>query len=152
MKNSTFTQLLVRDIDFNLFIKNKLKYIFPIIFCICCDNNISGPTNTGGSEYSRLSWAAKYSSISEWDSELEEYIYTYDVLCFYVDTSNQCSRISAFLNTNDLTLDTTIYRKWSQISLPSNQTDLNSLTIELISSSGLVNPYPGIEYYEYLED
>jgi len=80
------------------------------------------------------------------------YIPTYIANCFYVDTSNQCSSLKPHLVYNGITEDTTSFNQWAEIRLSNNQTDLDRVTIELITGSGLVNPYTDINFYEYLED
>jgi len=80
------------------------------------------------------------------------YISTYIANCFYVDTSNQCSSLKPHLVYNGITEDTTSFNQWAEIRLPNNQTDLDRVTIELMTGSGLVNPYTDINFYEYLAD
>ena len=80
------------------------------------------------------------------------YVPTYIANCFYVDTSNQCSSLKPHLVYNGITEDTTSFNQWAEIRLPNNQTDLDNVTIELITGSGLVNPYTDINFYEYLAD
>ena len=80
------------------------------------------------------------------------YVPTYIANCFYVDTSNQCSSLKPHLVYNGITEDTTSFNQWAEIRLPNNQTDLDRVTIELITGSGLVNPYTDINFYEYPAD
>ena len=80
------------------------------------------------------------------------YVPTYIANCFYVDTSNQCSSLKPHLVYNGITEDTTSFNQWAEIRLPNNQTDLDRVTIELITGSGLVNPYTDINFYEYLAE
>jgi len=80
------------------------------------------------------------------------YIPTFTTNCFYIDTSNQCSSLKPHLVYNGIVEDTTSFYQWAEIRLPNNQTDLDRVTIELITGDGLVSPYTDINFYEYLED
>ena len=101
------------------------------------------------SKFSNLAWAA-YKYDTDWNSTLEKW--EYKAHCFYVDATNQCAPLEGFLSLNSYVKDTIQYHQWTEIRLPDNQHGLNEVTIELIGWNGLVNPYSGIEYYEYIED
>ncbi len=130
----------------------KIKYLYylVILLVIGCADNISGPVDDGKDyEYQNLSWAS-YKYDTNWNSELEKW--EYKASCFYIDTSNMCSPLKSFLTLNNYVEDTIKYHKWTEIRLPDSQIGLDEVTIELIGGSGLVNPYTGIQYYEYLDD
>jgi len=103
--------------------------------------------------YQNLSWAfQRYGEYYEWNADSTDGKWMYQGTCFFVDSTDMCETIKPWLELNDYYEDTTIYHNWPELRLPNSQVGLEAVTIELISFSGLVNPYEAIDYYEYLEN
>jgi len=154
------------------------KLIFIALLIVGCDESVLDNSDTEIKNYENLSWAARveYGGYLDstyhyedstynygWHQEYTDtvsiividtiiFIPTYIANCYYVDTLNQCSSLKPHLLYNGFEEDTTSFNHWSEIRLPNNQIDYNFLTIELITGNGLVNPYEGITFYEYIED